>query len=168
MYVQKNQEKLFEDWRYAVTTVFFDVPPSLSSLNEQELENMEYVDKFMLKVAEQQDVTGDAQEDGIDLQGLMSKVSRQKRWVYRGSFTTPPCIEGVLWNIYDDVLFIKPITLKLLTDRKLNHERGDNRCSSCGGNNRKLEPINDRTVYYLKEEKGSDAELNRCRYEDRI
>lgn len=26
MYVQKNQEDLFENWRYAVTTLFFHVP----------------------------------------------------------------------------------------------------------------------------------------------
>jgi carbonic anhydrase len=26
MYVQKNQEHLFEKWRYAVTTIFYQVP----------------------------------------------------------------------------------------------------------------------------------------------
>ena len=42
-------------------------------------------------------------QDGIDLQDLLSHIDFRKRWLYRGSFTQPPCTEGVLWNIIDDV-----------------------------------------------------------------
>ena len=42
-------------------------------------------------------------QNGIDLEGLLSRVNFEKRWIYRGSFTTPPCLEGVLFNIVDDI-----------------------------------------------------------------
>lgn len=58
-------------------------------------------------------MTPEELEDGIDLQGLMGNVNLDKRWVYRGSLTTPPALEGVLWNIVDDVQYIKPKTLEL-------------------------------------------------------
>ena len=35
MYVQKNQEDLFKNWRYAVTTVFFDVPKNMNLINQK-------------------------------------------------------------------------------------------------------------------------------------
>jgi len=34
MYVQKNQEQLFNKFRYLVTAVFFDVPTNMNTLNE--------------------------------------------------------------------------------------------------------------------------------------
>ena len=92
--------------------------------------------------------------DGIDLQSLLSRVNFEKRWVYRGSFTTPPALEGVMWNIIDDVQYMKSKTLRLFKNSNFQHPRGDSRCDTCAGNNRVLMPINDRTVYYVQQKQG--------------
>ena len=79
--------------------------------------------KFMEGVVED-----DGKNENIDLQGLMERVNFEKRWVYRGSFTSPPCIEGVFWHIIDDVLPISQETLDLYNRSNANHARGDHRC----------------------------------------
>ena len=165
MYTQKNQEEIFNNFRYAVTGVMFDVPKNLAALNESQKQNMEFFDTFMTAICEHEHPFNSQVKDGIDLEALMSRVDRQKRWIYRGSFTTPPLLEGVLWNVIDDIQYIKPETLKLFLERKPNHPRGDRRCNHCHGNNRSLAPLNDRTVYYIEEDNdGNDAEKNRCRH----
>ena len=54
---------------------------------------------------------------------------------YRGSLTTPPCSEGVGWFVY-----VEPIELsrdQIKAFRKIFH-----------GNNRPIQPLNDRTLWY--------------------
>jgi len=85
----------------------------------------------------------------IDLQGLLNRVNFQNRWVYKGSFTSPPCSEGVLWQVIDDVQYMKPGTLDLIKQSRFSHDRSDLRCEMCNGNNRKMNPVHDRTIYYL-------------------
>lgn len=165
MYTPLSDTQLFDKWRYVVTAVFFDTPTNMNALNETQIENMEFVHKFMEKIVK---VNPEAEpineaETNIDLQALMAKVNRNKRWIYRGSFTTPPCTEGVLWNVVDDVLMIKPETLEMFMRKQKNHQRGDLRCLSCGGNNRKVYPLNDRKVYYVTECSGKKTGFNQCR-----
>ena len=50
MYAQKNQEFLFENWRYAVTSIFFTVPENERLLSAHQKESMEYFDEFMYKI----------------------------------------------------------------------------------------------------------------------
>lgn len=121
------------------------------------------MDRVMVK-KEKDELTPDEKENGLNLQNLMSRVNLEKRWIYRGSFTTPPCLEGVLWNIVDDIMYIKPTTLEKFVESKRFHERGDARCRTCGGNNRHLNPLYNRHVFYINEENGSPANHNRCRY----
>jgi hypothetical protein len=52
MYTQKNQEEIFNNFRYAVTGVMFDVPKNLAALNESQKQNMEFFDTFMTAICE--------------------------------------------------------------------------------------------------------------------
>lgn len=124
---------------------------------------MEFVHSFMEKITKVNPESTQEADTSIDLQALLGKVNRGKRWIYRGSFTTPPCTEGVLWNVVDDVLLIKPETVDLFMKSQKNHERGDNRCNSCGGNNRKVYPLNHRKVFYVNECSGKKTGFNQCR-----
>ena len=78
---------------------------------------MDFFERFLTKIVEDKNsIMGsyghqqgeDSQHkndlaEGIDLHELLSRVDFRKRWLYRGSFTTPPLLEGVLWHIVDDV-----------------------------------------------------------------
>ena len=105
----------------------------------------------------------DKDADSIDLQALLDRVNFEKRWVYRGSFTSPPCIEGVFWHIIDDVLPINQETLNLFLRKNNHHSRGDHRCDTCTGNNRQIQPLNDRIVYYVHQDSGKNVAENHCR-----
>tara|TARA_B110000285_G_C14779431_1_gene447802 strand:+ start:256 stop:429 length:174 start_codon:yes stop_codon:yes gene_type:complete len=55
MYVQKNQEHLFDKWRYAVTTIFFQVPEDEKLLSNHQKETMNYFDDFMYNIIQRPD-----------------------------------------------------------------------------------------------------------------
>lgn len=42
---------------------------------------------------------------------LMNMVATDRRWVYKGSLTTPPCTESIYWNVVAKVYPIKPAHL---------------------------------------------------------
>ena len=46
--------------------------------------------------------------DEISFGKLMNILEFNQRWVYRGSTTSPPCSEGVYWNVLKRVLPITP------------------------------------------------------------
>lgn len=45
--------------------------------------------------------------DAINLNELLNFVDFEKRWVYKGSLTTPPCTSMVYWNVLSTVYPIK-------------------------------------------------------------
>lgn len=130
---------------------------------------MEYFHTFMERIVDQKakdQQMPQEQEEGIDVSGVMARVNRQKRWVYRGSFTTPPCIEGVFWNVIDDVFWVKQKTIDLFKQSMQDHKRGDHRCGSCGGNQRIIQPVGDRKVFYVVEPEGRSVVNEKCREDD--
>jgi len=171
MYVQKNQEHLFEKWRYAVTAILFEVPKHKKHmLTRNQIRFMDYFEKFMHKIIEEDELPSDDFYDpdqdvgnrGLDLQRLLSYVDFSKRWIYRGSFTSPPCLEGVLWQVVDDVQYMNERTLQLFKNSRFNHPRSDHRCDHCAGNNRRIMPQNGRTVYYVAQKEGNNPEKYTC------
>lgn len=154
------EELAFNYPKFVVTTVFMKVASSVSKLNCFQKDSLKFYDDFMKKVILQQEgasvtksfcQSGEAavSAGGIDLMPLLDRINFEKRWLYRGSFTTPPCTEGVLFNIIDDVQYILPETLELYRESRSGEEIGDHRCSKCGGNNRVVQPLHDRQLYYV-------------------
>ena len=61
---------------------------------------------------------------------------------YEGSLTQPPCSEGVDWNILTKVEPISDYQLEFFTNKWIFSPVGQQ------GNNRVVQPINDRKIYY--------------------
>ena len=71
----------------------------------------------------------------IDPTSLLESVDTTKYYSYDGSFTTPPCTEGVKWNVIAD-------TCKLPKD----FYEWTQTFHSMQSNYREIEPLNDRTI----------------------
>lgn len=74
------------------------------------------------------DITG-----GVDPKEL--HLNRKQFYQYRGSLTTPPCTEGVIWMVMKKIHKVSPMQVDILYDA-LKHE-----------NSRPTQALNGRTVY---------------------
>jgi len=66
-------------------------------------------------------------------------------FLYEGSFTSPPCSEGVMWHIYTDATNISVRQMEHL--RSLVNYYGQ----KLAGNNRPVQPLNNRKVWQHRE-----------------
>ena len=63
-------------------------------------------------------------------------------YAYEGSLTTPTCDEVVNWYVFPDPLPITSVQLKAINA----YFKGDLKFANGNGNNRVIQPLNDRTV----------------------
>ena len=95
---------------------------------------------------------------------LNKEVNTKFIWQYEGSLTTPPCTEGVAWNVVAQPLNISDRQLRLL---RLFTARGKKLATNTanpyniGGNNRAVQPLNDRLLYVFGEETQLEADVPR-------
>lgn len=80
----------------------------------------------------------------LNMQGFVQSLNLDDFWSYSGSLTTPPCTEGVKWSVLKQVQPISGTQLKHFTDLWA----GDANFSAGRGNNRLIQPLNGRTVYW--------------------
>ena len=81
------------------------------------------------------DQRADASPPDIALAAFIDSIDTSRVWNYAGSFTTPPCTEGVNWNVVGEVQSISAAQLQYFID-----------AAGEFGNNRVLLPLNDRTL----------------------
>lgn len=79
----------------------------------------------------------------VDVADFLESVDKSGYWHYDGSFTTPPCTEGVEWFVMKEVQTISQAQL----DAFQSQEFGNADFVNNEGNNRRTQPINDRVLY---------------------
>ena len=59
----------------------------------------------------------------IDLNKFVQLLQFNRRWTYKGSLTTAPFTEGILWNILEHVIPLRQSTLDLFLDYRKIEEK---------------------------------------------
>lgn len=80
----------------------------------------------------------------MNLGSFLAGLDMSKFWHYDGSFTTPPCTEGVKWWVIEEPVIITQAQL----DGFLAYNWGNADYDNGFGNNRRTQPLYDRTLYY--------------------
>ena len=76
--------------------VMFSVNDFSAKINDDKTRNIE--DFFSDMKFDQMDKSF-SQKEEIKLERFMNTIDTSDRWVYRGSYTEPPCRPGVYWNV---------------------------------------------------------------------
>jgi len=87
---------------------------------------------------------GTASASMVKVRQFLGGVDMTEYWSYDGSLTTPPCWEGLKWSVIKQVQPISDAQLKKFTDRMA----GNNAFAGGKGNNRVVQPLNARTLYF--------------------
>ena len=91
-----------------------------------------------------------SQKKKVALRDFLMRIDMSEYWSYDGSLTTPPCTEGLKWSVVKQVQPISEAQLQKFTAMLAD----DNNFAGGKGNNRVVQPLNDRTLYFAK---GSDS-----------
>jgi len=80
----------------------------------------------------------------MDLQKLVDKMDKTKLYHYQGSLTTPPCSEVVEWLVLNDPEPMSQAQFDIFNKRWA----GNATFARGNGNNRVVQPLNGRTIYF--------------------
>ena len=116
---------------YAVIGVLFEVG-----------DHSDFVDNLFECI----DTRGTADATECDVTGFLGELDMTKFWSYEGSFTTPPCTEGVKWTVIRKVMTMSASQLKRFTENLAD----DPDFAGGNGNNRLTQPLNERTLYLAR------------------
>ena len=117
----------------AVIGIFFDVKEGGDHPNA-------FLDSLFAAVASKDGT----KPSTIDMRKFLASVDMTEYWSYDGSFTTPPCTEGLKWTVIKQVQSISPAQLERFTKLMA----GNAAFANGKGNNRVVMPLNHRTLYY--------------------
>ena len=130
---------------YGVVGLLFDVhhfDKSISALANQTVQ--EFLHELRLKELYEADEEH-VETEKVNLGEFMNIVNFNKRWVYHGSLTTPPCSPVVYWNVID---FIFPIRdIEFLHVQELMHKYHHHIGGSTS--HRTIQPIRKQGVRYF-------------------
>ena len=130
--VHKNEQAT----ELSVIGIFFDIKKGGNQSNwflEQLLEGNKEADQ-----------NGNWKAPKLDIKKLVDGLNNRKIYHYEGSLTTPPCSEIVQWIVVDD-----PQSISLEQLNFFRNKWSNNFAFARGfGNNRAVQPINGRTIYY--------------------
>ena len=83
----------------------------------------------------------------VPLRDFLSRIDMSEYWSYKGSLTTPPCTEGLKWSVIKQVQPISKAQLQKFTQYLA--DKSD--FAGGNGNNRVVQPLNDRKLYIAAE-----------------
>lgn len=118
------------DFLASVTAILFDVNETMTTPS--------FADTFF------QTLINTTKSQSFD-DDFLAYIDFDHRYVYRGSLTTPPYSEYLFWTLIPQVYQIQPETLELFKKKF----PVDGKSPVIGEPNRKVQALNDRTIYYV-------------------
>jgi hypothetical protein len=131
------------DYIAAAMGIIFSVEDYTADLSWAE---REIIDNFFESLQWTDNTADGPTVDMVTYGSLMELVDNNKRWIYSGSVTTPPCAKAVYWNVLSTIY---PVSAKHLAQFKGQLNRGENGDLDERGNWRLIQAEDEHNVIYL-------------------